>query len=44
MCYLAELGQQGITVNALSAGAVRTLAVTGVKGHNELLKTCTTCN
>lgn len=40
MRYLAaELGQQGITVNALSAGAVRTLAVTGVKGHNELLKT-----
>ncbi|WP_429971887.1 enoyl-ACP reductase FabI [Fructilactobacillus sp. Tb1] len=39
MRYLAvELGGQGITVNAISAGAVRTLAVTGVKGHSELLK------
>ncbi|USS93445.1 enoyl-ACP reductase FabI [Fructilactobacillus ixorae] len=39
MRYLAvELGDQGIRVNAVSAGAVRTLAVTGVKGHGELLK------
>ncbi|WP_413628202.1 enoyl-ACP reductase FabI [Fructilactobacillus vespulae] len=40
MRYLAvELGEQGINVNAISAGAVRTLAVTGVKGHSDLLKT-----
>ncbi|USS87974.1 enoyl-ACP reductase FabI [Fructilactobacillus hinvesii] len=37
--YLAtELGEAGVRVNAVSAGAVRTLAVTGVKGHGDLLK------
>ncbi|EKK20382.1 Enoyl-, acyl-carrier-protein reductase, NADH [Fructilactobacillus florum 8D] len=40
MRYLAvEMGKQNVRVNAVSAGAVRTLAVTGVKGHGELLKT-----
>lgn len=40
MRYLAvELGDMGIRMNAVSAGAVRTLAVTGVKGHGNLLKT-----
>lgn len=37
--YLArDLGPQHIRVNAISAGAVKTLAVTGIKGHNDLLK------
>ena len=37
--YLAkELGEDGIRVNAISAGAVKTLAVTGIKGHSDLLK------
>lgn len=37
--YLAEeLGMKGIRVNAISAGAVKTLAVTGIKNHEELLK------
>lgn len=37
--YLArDLGPQNIRVNALSAGAVKTLAVTGIKGHSDLLK------
>lgn len=37
--YLArDLGQKRIRVNAISAGAVKTLAVTGIKGHDELLK------
>lgn len=39
MRYLAaELGPQHIRVNAISAGAVKTLAVTGIKHHSELLK------
>lgn len=37
--YLAsDLGVNGIRVNAISAGAVKTLAVTGIKHHGELLK------
>lgn len=37
--YLArDLGPQNIRVNAISAGAVKTLAVTGIKGHSDLLK------
>lgn len=37
--YLAaELGKDKIRVNAISAGAVKTLAVTGIKGHDDLLK------
>ncbi|MBB1078864.1 enoyl-ACP reductase FabI [Limosilactobacillus sp. STM2_1] len=37
--YLArDLGKDGVRVNAISAGAVKTLAVTGIKGHNDLLK------
>ncbi|MFD1124331.1 enoyl-ACP reductase FabI [Lentilactobacillus raoultii] len=37
--YLAsDLGEKGIRVNAISAGAVKTLAVTGIKHHSELLK------
>lgn len=37
--YLArDLGKDGIRVNAISAGAIKTLAVTGVKDHAELLK------
>ncbi|EGF47129.1 enoyl-(acyl carrier protein) reductase, partial [Lacticaseibacillus rhamnosus MTCC 5462] len=31
-------GATGIRVNAISAGAVKTLAVTGIKHHGELLK------
>lgn len=37
--YLArDLGSQNIRVNAISAGAVKTLAVTGIAGHSDLLK------
>ena len=37
--YLArDLGEQGVRVNAISAGAMKTLAVTGIGGHKELLK------
>ena len=37
--YLArDLGAAGIRVNAISAGAMKTLAVTGIKGHGDLLK------
>src|SRR5699024_3877554 len=36
--YLArDMGQYGVRVNAISAGAVKTLAVTGVKDHSSLL-------
>lgn len=39
MRYLArDLGTIGIRVNAISAGAMRTLAVSGIQGHAELLK------
>ncbi len=39
MRYLArDLGVDGIRVNAISAGAMRTLAVSGIKGHADLLK------
>lgn len=39
MRYLArDLGPEGVRVNAISAGAMRTLAVSGIKGHAELLK------
>lgn len=39
MRYLArDLGADGIRVNAISAGAMRTLAVSGIKGHADLLK------
>lgn len=37
--YLArDLGPANVRVNAISAGAVKTLAVTGIKGHSDLLK------
>jgi enoyl-[acyl-carrier protein] reductase I len=37
--YLArDLGPAGVRVNSISAGAIKTLAVTGIKGHGELLK------
>lgn len=37
--YLArDLGQVGLRVNAISAGAMKTLAVSGIKGHADLLK------
>ncbi|HJA72807.1 MAG TPA: enoyl-ACP reductase FabI [Candidatus Limosilactobacillus faecipullorum] len=37
--YLArDMGANGIRVNAISAGAMKTLAVTGIKGHSDLLK------
>ncbi|CAM3814504.1 enoyl-ACP reductase FabI [Cohnella lubricantis] len=40
MRYLAEdLGKHGIRVNAVSAGAVRTLSAKGVAGFNEILST-----
>jgi enoyl-[acyl-carrier protein] reductase I len=32
------LGPQHVRVNAISAGAIKTLAVTGVKNHGSLLK------
>ncbi|RVU70334.1 enoyl-[acyl-carrier-protein] reductase FabI [Lactobacillus xujianguonis] len=39
MRYLArDLGPAGVRVNAISAGAMRTLAVSGIKGHSELIK------
>ena len=37
--YLArDMAKYGTRVNAISAGAIKTLAVTGIKGHSELLK------
>lgn len=37
--YLArDLGEKRIRVNSISAGAVKTLAVTGIKDRDELLK------
>lgn len=37
--YLArDMAKFGVRVNAISAGAVKTLAVTGVKDHGQLLK------
>ncbi|GBG94570.1 enoyl-ACP reductase 1 [Ligilactobacillus salitolerans] len=37
--YLArDMGKYGVRVNAISAGAVKTLAVTGVKDHSNLLQ------
>ena len=37
--YLArDMAKYGVRVNAISAGAVKTLAVTGIKGHAELLE------
>ncbi|MBM6753704.1 enoyl-ACP reductase FabI [Lactobacillus alvi] len=37
--YLArDMGVNKIRVNAISAGAMKTLAVTGIKGHSDLLK------
>lgn len=37
--YLArDLGKFGVRVNAISAGAIKTLAVTGIKGHSDLLE------
>lgn len=37
--YLArDLAEFNMRVNAISAGAVKTLAVTGIDGHNDLLK------
>jgi enoyl-[acyl-carrier protein] reductase I len=37
--YLArDMGPDQVRVNAISAGAMKTLAVTGIKGHSDLLK------
>ncbi|ETY74414.1 enoyl-ACP reductase FabI [Lactiplantibacillus fabifermentans] len=37
--YLArDLGAQQVRINAISAGAVKTLAVTGISAHRDLLK------
>lgn len=37
--YLArDMGPFGVRVNAISAGAMKTLAVTGISGHSDLLK------
>lgn len=37
--YLArDLGKFGVRVNAISAGAIKTLAVTGIKDHSDLLE------
>lgn len=37
--YLArEMGSLGVRVNAISAGAMKTLAVTGIDNHSDLLK------
>lgn len=37
--YLArDMGKYGVRVNAISAGAIKTLAVTGVQGHEDLLR------
>ncbi|WP_283583230.1 enoyl-ACP reductase FabI [Limosilactobacillus difficilis] len=37
--YLArDMGEFGVRVNAISAGAMKTLAVTGISGHADLLK------
>ncbi len=37
--YLAsDLGEKGITVNAISAGPIKTLAAKGVKGFTKMLK------
>ncbi len=37
--YLAsEMASHGVRVNGISAGAIKTLAVTGVKDYNELIK------
>lgn len=37
--YLArDLGEAGVRINAISAGAMKTLAVSGIKGHADLLK------
>ena len=39
MRYLArDMGEEGTRVNAISAGAMRTLAVSGIKGHSDLIK------
>lgn len=39
MRYLArDMGKNNVRVNAISAGAMRTLAVSGIKGHADLLK------
>lgn len=36
--YLArDMAKFGVRVNAISAGAIKTLAVTGIKGHSDLL-------
>lgn len=37
--YLArDMGSLGVRVNAISAGAMKTLAVTGIDNHSDLLK------
>ena len=39
--YLAaDLGPQGIRVNAISAGAIKTLSAKGLRGFGEMLDTC----
>lgn len=39
VCYLArDMGSLGVRVNAISAGAMKTLAVTGIDNHSDLLK------
>lgn len=39
--YLAaDLGPEGIRVNAISAGAIKTLSAKGIRGFGEMLDTC----
>ncbi len=42
--YMAEsLGPKGIRVNAISAGPIKTLAASGIKGFGKILKVVETC-
>ncbi len=42
MRYLAaDLGKKGVRVNCISAGAVKTLAASGISGFNKMLKAAT---
>ena len=42
--YMAEsLGPKGIRVNGISAGPIKTLAASGIKGFGKILKVVETC-